>query len=119
MHLARLVRQFVEISRHLGGHFIIHFNESELEAAKPSSGIKQAVSITQTFKVVQADFSKSDGAKVLAEQIAEVHAVVVANGQPMYKLLSETTTADMDALWKVHVQNPAHFIGLISSQLRT
>ena len=72
----------------------------------------------QTFKVVQADFSKSDGAKVLAEQLAEVHAIVVANGQPMYKLLSETTTADMDALWKVHVQNPAHFIGLISSKLR-
>jgi len=24
----------------------------------------------------------------------------------------------MDALWKVHVQNPAQFIGLISSQLR-
>ena len=42
----------------------------------------------------------------------------MANGQSMYKLLTETTAEDMDALWKVHVQNPAQFIGLISSQLR-
>ena len=69
---------------------------------------------------MQADFSKIDGAEVSCDrQIRQVGAVVVANGQSMYKLLTETTTEDMDALWKVHVQNPARFIGLISSQLRS
>ena len=48
-----------------------------------------------------------------------VGAIVIASGQSMYKLLSETTTGDMDALWKVHVQNPARLIGLVSSQLRS
>ncbi len=47
-----------------------------------------------------------------------VGAVVVANGQSMMKLLTETTAEDMDALWKVHVQNPARFISLVSPQLR-
>ena len=70
------------------------------------------------FKIIQADLSKTDGAEVLAKQTRNVGAVVVANGQSMYKLLTETTAEDMDALWKVHVQNPARFIGLISSQLR-
>ena len=36
----------------------------------------------------------------------------------MMKLLTETSAEDMDALWKVHVQNPALFISLVSPQLR-
>lgn len=101
----------------LGWSLYLHFNNNELEVQNLQAVLSKQFH-HQTFKVVQADFSTSDGAKVLAEQLAEVHAIVVANGQSMYKLLSETTTADMDALWKVHVQNPAHFIGLLSSKLR-
>ena len=101
----------------LGWSLYLHFNNNEVEIQNLQVVLSKQFH-HQTFKVVHADFSRGDGAKILAEQIAEVHAVVVANGQSMYKLLSETTTADMDALWKVHVQNPAHFIGLLSSKLR-
>jgi 3-oxoacyl-[acyl-carrier protein] reductase len=101
----------------LGWSLYLHYNENKSEVENLQATLsKQFPGLT--FIIVQADFSGSDGAKVLAEQLAEVHAVIVANGQPMYKLLSETTTSDMDALWKVHVQNPAHFIGLVSSKLR-
>ena len=65
-----------------------------------------------------SDFSTQDGAELLVQQVRNVGAVVVANGQSMMKLLTETTAEDMDALWKVHVQNPARFISLVSPQLR-
>ena len=101
----------------LGWSLYLHYNEGESEAEKLQVALKGQYPHL-VFQMVQADFSSNNGASVLAKQLAEVHAVIVANGQPMYKLLSETTTSDMDALWKVHVQNPAHFIGLVSSKLR-
>ena len=101
----------------LGWSLYLHYNEGESEAEKLQVALKEQYPHL-VFQMVQADFSSNNGASVLAKQLAEVHAVIVANGQPMYKLLSETTTSDMDALWKVHVQNPAHFIGLVSSKLR-
>lgn len=101
-----------------GWSLYIHFNEQEQEAKQLQSDLRNKYSKLE-FEVVQADFSKSDGAEVLAKQIKGIGAVVVGNGQPMYKLLTETSSEDMDALWKVHVQNPAQFIGLVSSQLRS
>ena len=71
------------------------------------------------FQIVQADFSDIDGAEKLAEQVGHVQAIVVALGQSMLKLLTDTTSRDMDALWRVHMQNPALFISLTSPQLRS
>ncbi|KAA0967068.1 SDR family oxidoreductase [Sporosarcina sp. ANT_H38] len=100
-----------------GWSLFLHYNENavhvellqkELIAAYPQSD----------FQTVQADFSSQDGAELLVKKVRNVGAVVVANGQSMMKLLTETTANDMDALWKVHVQNPARFISLVSPQLR-
>ena len=100
-----------------GWSLYLHFNKNEDKAERLQLELRTNYPQLQ-FKTVHSDFTKNDGAKVLNEQIRNVSAVVVANGQSMYKLLTETTTDDMDELWKVHVQNPAQFIGLVSSQLR-
>ncbi|MCG7342932.1 SDR family oxidoreductase [Sporosarcina sp. ACRSL] len=71
------------------------------------------------FHVVQSDFTQQDGARKLAGQVGHVQAVVVALGQSMLKLLTDTTISDMEALWRVHMQNPAMFISLVSPQLRS
>ncbi|MCM3637814.1 SDR family oxidoreductase [Sporosarcina luteola] len=71
------------------------------------------------FRIVHSDFSKEDGARRLAEQIGQVQAIVVALGQSMLKLLTDTNSDDMDALWLVHMRNPALFISLTSPQLRS
>ncbi|BAQ10583.1 3-oxoacyl-[acyl-carrier-protein] reductase [Bacillus sp. OxB-1] len=100
-----------------GWSLYLHYNENagtvlrlqeELQAAYPSLD----------FRPIQGDLSQMDGAD-LARQVKQVRAVVVANGQSMYKLLSETTAEDMDDLWKVHVRNPARFIAAVSPQLRS
>ena len=100
-----------------GWSIYLHYNERETEAKELQSELKSLYPGLD-FIIVQADFLQHDGAQVLAGKVRRVRAVVVANGQSMYKLLTETTAGDMDGLWKVHMQNPAQFIGLVSSQLR-
>lgn len=100
-----------------GWSLYLHYNENAVQADRLRFELS-AVYPQADFQVVKADFGTVDGAESLAKQVRCIGAVVVANGQSMLKLLTETTTEDMDALWKVHVQNPARFISLISSQLR-
>ncbi|HJF31805.1 MAG TPA: SDR family oxidoreductase [Sporosarcina psychrophila] len=108
------------ISRNLasaGWSLFLHYNENATHIGNLQREL--IVDYPQSdFLLVQADFNTLDGAETLARQVRHVRAVVVANGQSMMKLLTETTAEDMDALWKVHVQNPARFIGLVSPQLR-
>ncbi|WP_212391091.1 elongation factor P 5-aminopentanone reductase [Sporosarcina beigongshangi] len=100
-----------------GWSLYLHYYENALQADKLQEKLCAAYPEAD-FQVVQADFGSEDGAEVLAKQVRQIAAVVVANGQSMLKLLTETTIEDMDALWKVHVRNPARFIGLVSAQLR-
>ena len=108
------------ISRKLasaGWSLYLHYHENTVQVNELQRELSVAYPQAD-FQVVQADFGTGDGAEVLAKQVRQVAAVVVANGQSMLKLLTETTVEDMDALWKVHVQNPARFIGLVSAQFR-
>ncbi|MGE7093351.1 elongation factor P 5-aminopentanone reductase [Lysinibacillus sp. NPDC048646] len=73
---------------------------------------------TQEFMLVQGDFSKITAAETMASQIFTVQAIVFASGQAHYALLEDTTVEDMDALWRVHVQNPMRLTALLSSKLR-
>jgi len=108
------------ISRNLastGWSLYLHYNENAAQAALLRSELNKAYPEAD-FQTVQADFSAIDGADMLAKQVRRAGAIVVSNGQSMLKLLTETTAADMDSLWKVHVQNPARLISLLSPQLR-
>ncbi len=100
-----------------GWSLYLHYNENAEHADLLRGELSEAYPHAD-FQVVKADFNTVDGAEILAKQVRHIGAIVVANGQSMVKLLTETTTDDMDALWKVHVQNPARFVSLISSQLR-
>ncbi len=100
-----------------GWSLFLHYNENAAHAELLQKEL--SVAFPQSyFQTVQADFSAQGGAELLVQQVRNVCAVVVANGQSMMKLLTETSAEDMDALWKVHVQNPARFISLVSPQLR-
>ncbi|MFJ7186809.1 elongation factor P 5-aminopentanone reductase [Lysinibacillus xylanilyticus] len=100
-----------------GWSIYIHFSNNE----KAAQALYRALSESfpaQEFMLVQGDFSKASGAQLLASQIFNVQAIVFANGQAHYSLLEDTTVEDMDALWRVHVQNPMHLTALLSSKLR-
>lgn len=100
-----------------GWSLYLHYNENAGSVSRLQEEMKKLHPQAE-FRLIQADLSQVDGAE-LAAKVRNVQAVVAANGQSMYKLLSETTAEDMDALWKVHVRNPARFIGAVSPQLRS
>ncbi|MFJ6263815.1 elongation factor P 5-aminopentanone reductase [Lysinibacillus xylanilyticus] len=101
-----------------GWSIYIHFSKNEKAAQALYCSLSESFP-AQEFMLVQGDFSKVSGAQLLASQIFNVQAIVFANGQAHYSLLEDTTVEDMDALWRVHVQNPMHLTALLSSKLRT
>ncbi len=100
-----------------GWSIYIHYNRQEDVALK----LKQELQTdfpALTFIILQADFLVDEDVEKIAQTIPSVRAIVVANGQSMTKLLTDTTPEDMNALWKVHMQNPARLISVLSNRLR-
>lgn len=100
-----------------GWSLYLHYTQNE-EATK---ALYKSLSFdfpAQEFMIVQADFTDHMAADELALQIFSLQALVFASGQAHYALLEDTTVEDMEALWRVHVQNPMRLTALLSSKLR-
>ena len=100
-----------------GWSLYLHFANNADKIGKLSASLS-ATYEQQEFMTVHADFRTIDGAQQLASQIFSLQAIVFAQGQSLYALLEDTTAADMDALWRIHVQNPMRTVALLSSKLR-
>lgn len=100
-----------------GWSIYLHYNRQEQEAKKLEEALQRDFPAL-TFTSIQADFETDVGAEKIAQTVSSVRAIVIANGQSMNKLLTETTPDDMNALWKVHVQTPARLVSLLSNRLR-
>lgn len=102
---------------HDGWSLYLHYNTG---AEKVTTLVKQLVELypEQEFLTVQADFSNSNGADLLAGQIFSLQTIIFANGHAYYGLLEDTAAQDMEKLWRVHVQNPMRTIALLARKLR-
>lgn len=100
-----------------GWSIYIHYHQQAEEAEKLATMLHNDYP-TLTFTTIQADFGTDKAVEEIVELVSTVRAIVVANGQSMTKLLTETTAGDMNALWKVHMQNPARLVSLLSNRLR-
>ena len=100
-----------------GWSLYVHYNGG-VERASKLVTLLQGTYPEQEFMTVQADFSAEDGADRLASQIFSLQAVIFASGQAYNALLEDTPVNVMDALWRVHVQNPMRLLALVSSKLR-
>jgi 3-oxoacyl-[acyl-carrier protein] reductase len=94
-----------------GWSLYLHWNSNSAAplAQKLTSDFPQ-----QEFIPVQADFSDSGGAQKLAENVFDASCIVIANGHSIVKMLIDTTDAEMQELWRVHLQNPIAAIKRIS-----
>lgn len=100
-----------------GWSLYLHYNANSQQLALLQDTLEKQYP-AQEFRCVQADFTSEHAAEELATAIQSIQAIVVANGQAVVKLLSETTAVDMSELWQVHMQNPARLIALLSAKLR-
>ncbi|PIC65574.1 3-ketoacyl-ACP synthase [Sporosarcina sp. P13] len=101
----------------VGWSLYLHYHSNSRQLALLQSELEKLYP-AQEFRIVQADFRNENAAEDLASTIQGIQAIVVANGQAVVKLLSETTSLDMSELWQVHMQNPARLIALLSAKLR-
>lgn len=109
------------ISRRLakeGWSLYLHYNRNADQVFELQAELS-ALYPTSEFKAIQANFLSEDGAEKLHALVGHVQAVIVSSGQAVMKLLTDTSIEEMEALWRVHMQNPAAFIGLVSPQLRS
>ena len=67
------------------------------------------------FIEVQADLSAPGASERLTSQVFDVSCIIVASGHSLVKLLVDTDEAEMEKLWKVHVQTPVSAIRQLSS----
>lgn len=100
-----------------GWSLYLHYTHNE-EATQALYKSLSSTFPTQEFMMVQADFMDPQAADRLASQIFSVQALVFASGQAHYALLEDIPIEDMEALWRVHVQNPMRLTALLSSKLR-
>ncbi|WP_274309514.1 elongation factor P 5-aminopentanone reductase [Solibacillus daqui] len=100
-----------------GWSLYLHYNASREKVQVLYAQLAESYP-QQEFIPVQADFSAETSAEQLAAQIFSLQAIIFANGHAYYGLLEDTSSADMNKLWCVHVQNPMRTTALLASKLR-
>ncbi|MGX6970058.1 elongation factor P 5-aminopentanone reductase [Vagococcus bubulae] len=71
----------------------------------------------QDFFALQADLSSPNSVEELIQNMFQLHAIVFAHGDTVYKLLSDTTPDEMTYLWLTHVYNPIRLCQLCQPKL--
>ena len=71
----------------------------------------------QDFFALQADLSSPNSVEELIQNMFQLHAIVFAHGDTVYKLLSDTTPDEMIHLWHTHVYNPIRLCQLCQPKL--
>lgn len=100
---------------HDGWSLYLHYHTRSVEAF--AQELRSAHS-GQEFIPVQADFTKDDGAAQVAAHVFDSSCIVCASGHAISGLLQDTSHADQDALWRVHVKNPVETVRLLSPYFR-
>lgn len=88
-----------------GWSLYLHFNQNEEKITKLISKLEHKYQQQQFFKL-QLDMSKEVDLDPFIQQLYEVDAVIIASGQTVYKLLTETSSVEMDELWQSHLKVP-------------
>lgn len=71
----------------------------------------------QDFFALQADLSSPKSVEQLTKDMFQLHAIIFAHGDTVYKLLSDTTPDEMTHLWHTHVYNPIRLCQLCQPKL--
>ena len=100
-----------------GWSLYLHFHENKNVIDNMVSNL-QNLYPKQEFHVIRADLGSLDGVNEIVAQLFEVQVIVFASGQALYQLLEDTTSQEMEMVWKTHVQSPMSIIGRVSSKLR-
>lgn len=98
-----------------GWSLYLHYHSNALAAFAQELSLRYP---EQEFIPVQSDFTQDGGAEHLASQVFDCSCVICASGHALSGLLQDTSSADQEALWRVHVKNPIENVRLLSPYFR-
>lgn len=100
-----------------GWSLYLHFHENEQAMENLRTHLLE-LDPSQEHHIIQADLGNLDSVNNIFAQLFEVQAIVFASGQALYELLEDTSSQDMERIWRTHVQSPMSIIGQLAPKLR-
>lgn len=98
-----------------GWSLYLHYHSNALNAFAQDLSMHHP---QQEFIPVRGDFTQDSGAEDVASQVFDCSCVICASGHALSGLLQDTSSADQEALWRVHVKNPIETVRLLSPYFR-
>ncbi|MGX6961994.1 elongation factor P 5-aminopentanone reductase [Vagococcus xieshaowenii] len=99
-----------------GWSLYLHYFRNEDKIKKIQLQLK-ATYPKQDFYLIQADLSEEDASDNIMNAVFNVDGIVVANGQTVYELLTETTPEQMDYLWRTMLKLPIEICQQLQDKL--
>ncbi len=100
-----------------GWSLYLHFNENKQAMENLQTNL-QNLYPSQEHHIIQANLGDLDSVNNIFTQLFEVQAIVFASGQALYQLLEDTSSQEMELVWRTHVQSPMSIIGKLAPKLR-
>ncbi|WP_019414853.1 elongation factor P 5-aminopentanone reductase [Paenisporosarcina sp. TG20] len=100
-----------------GWSLYLHFHENKLAIEKLYRDLTK-IYPQQEFHIIQADLGNTKSVNDVLSQLFEVHAIVFASGHALYQLLEDTSSQEMNLVWRTHVQSPMWITGQLATKLR-
>lgn len=88
-----------------GWSLYCHYNQQSERVGNLTDALKKEYP-KQDFFSLQWDMTDSEAVSQVVAQLFQVDALVVASGQTVYKLLTDTSAAEMEGLWQVSLKSP-------------
>lgn len=93
-----------------------HYFHNEVKVKKLTESLA-ATYPQQDFFPVHLDMTQEGAITTFSEQLFQVDGIIFASGNTVYKLLTETSSAEMDQLWQVYVKTPMQICQLLQYKL--
>ena len=100
-----------------GWSLYLHFNENKQAMENLQTNL-QNLDPSQEHHIIQASLGDLDSVNNIFTPLFEVQAIVFTSGQALYQLLEDTSSQDMELVWRTHVQSPMSIIGKLAPKLR-
>lgn len=100
-----------------GWSLYLHFNENKQGMENLQINLQELYPNQEQY-IIQANLGDLDSVNHIFTQLFEVQAIVFASGQALYQLLEDTSSQDMELVWRTHVQSPMSIIGQLAPKLR-
>lgn len=99
-----------------GWSLYCHYNSNMVKVDQLILNLQERYPKQDFFKL-QADLTSESDIDKIISNLFQVDALIFSSGRTVYRLLSETTTEEINRLWKIHLYAPIRLCQLLQTKL--